>query len=119
MLNFAIRQGRNSLEHSGESRGPAKQCLRVPTSAPVQSNRGRESGLVRTRSSAIAQEVDVGLLLEAPVREGFQILSAARVAHFTERFRFYLANAFASDVEHTADFFERTRVAIAEAKTEA
>ena len=47
-----------------------------------------------------------------------QLADARGVPHFAERFGFDLPDALARDPELAADFFERPRVAIAEAETQ-
>jgi hypothetical protein len=46
------------------------------------------------------------------LEEAFELADAGRVAHFTERLRLDLPDAFASDLELPAYFLKRTTVAV-------
>lgn len=67
----------------------------------------REAGLLRTH-----------LQLELDLEEAFDLALTRRVAHFAERFRFDLADAFAGDAELASDFFKGAAIAVAKAESE-
>ncbi len=59
------------------------------------------------------------LLGDDPVEKRLQFAAASRMPHLADGLGLDLADALARDVEHATDFFERARVAVAQAEAQA